>query len=94
MMSYITAHHQKESFEHAISAESTDLEDTRLFYISTDLKLRTCSDKKLNIYKMFLTKLTLLPRTQALAIIKNKTYKTNPRMQTEYMLYSLINWCI
>jgi len=26
-----TAHHQKESFQHTISAESTDLEDTRYF---------------------------------------------------------------
>jgi len=35
-----------------------------------DLKLRTCSDKKFNTYKVFLRKLTLLPRTQALATIK------------------------
>jgi hypothetical protein len=42
----------------------------KVFYISTDLKRRTCSDKKLDTYKMFLTKLTLFPRTQALATIK------------------------
>jgi hypothetical protein len=41
-----------------------------IFRISIDLKLRNWSDKKLNTYKMFLRKLTLLPRTQALATIK------------------------
>jgi len=42
----------------------------QIFHISMDLKLRTCSDKKFNTYKVFLRKLTLLPRTQALATIK------------------------
>jgi len=28
-----------------------------IFHISIDLKMRTCSDKKLNTYKMFLRKL-------------------------------------